>query len=104
MMDSTGVFAASFGVSGFAGLAALLRSGNQLTSKSVISAGLNSGLLGLGVCLVWYHQYVNDVHMLLGLCLLSGLGGMTTVDFVTDFVRRAITGFSIGNGKGKSNG
>ncbi len=77
-------FASVFGISSFAGLAALLRSGKQLTWRAVASAMLNSGLLGLGIAMLWFKYYdgAQNIWFLFGVSLLAGLGGTVMVDFV----------------------
>lgn len=92
-----GVFAASFCLSGFAGLAALLRSGKPLNLLNVFSSLLNSGLLGLAMAMVWYMRFQENIYFLVGVCVLAGLGGMTTVDLVLTAIRKG--GFSIQMGK-----
>ncbi len=98
-LSPIGVFVASFGVSAFAGLAALLRSGVPLNWKVASTSLLNSGCLGLGIALVWYNAYQDNIYFLVGVCLLSGLGGMTTIEFVLDAVRRFSVGFLPGSRK-----
>lgn len=92
-----GVFVASFAVAAFSGLAALLRSGVKLSLLAVSSAILNSGLLGLGISLLWYVHFRDNLYFLIGVCLISGLGGMTTIDFVLAAIRKG--GFAIKLGK-----
>lgn len=92
-----GVFASAFGVAAFAGLASLLRSGSKVTVLSVLSAFLNSGLVGLGISLLWYHKFQDNVYFLIGVCVLAGLGGATTVDAILNAVKSG--GFSIKIGK-----
>lgn len=88
-----GVFASSFIVAALAGLAALLRSGSKISLLGIISSLLNSGLLGLGISLIWYTRFRDNLCFLVGICLMAGLGGMTTVDFVLKALRNG--GFSI---------
>ena len=80
-MNALGLFICSFFLAAFAGLAALLRTGTTLTKMALLSWFLNSGFLGLGICLIWYTRYQNDVYYLVGICVLAGLGGMKTVEF-----------------------
>lgn len=87
-----GVFLAAFVMSGVAGVAALLRVGTKLTVMLVAAAVLNSGFLGLGVCLLWYTQYESNVYGLVGLALLVGLGGNTTVELVVKTIQRLVAG------------
>lgn len=88
------VFLSAFGVSSFAGLAALLRAGRKITVGTVFSAMLNSGLLGLSIALLWYAKFQDNVYFLIGICVLAGLGGATMVDFVIEAVKKG--GLSIG--------
>jgi hypothetical protein len=91
MSDALGVFMSAFAVSAFAGLAALLRSGSKLGWIPVCNALLNSGFLGLGISLLWYTQFKDDLYFLVGVCVLAGLGGMTTVDLVLQWFRSRLT-------------
>jgi len=81
-LDPLKIFCSTFAISSFAGLAALLRSGKQLSFRVIASAMLNSGLLGLGLAFLWYNYFRGNVWFLMGVCLLAGLGGVTLVDFV----------------------
>jgi hypothetical protein len=76
------VFISAFGVSSFAGLAALLRAGKQVNTVAILSAVLNSGMLGLAIALVWYKKFQDNIYFLIGVCVLAGLGGATLVDFM----------------------
>jgi hypothetical protein len=88
------VFVSAFGVSSFAGLAALLRAGKGVNGIAVLSALLNSGMLGLAIALVWYHKFQDNIYFLIGICVLAGLGGATLVDFVVAAFKTG--GLSIG--------
>lgn len=79
---SLSVFASAFGVSAFAGLATLLRFSRKLSKLAVISAMLNSGFMGLAISLIWYQNYKENanVHGLIGICVLAGMGGSTITD------------------------
>jgi len=89
------VFISAFGVSSFAGLAALLRAGKEVGWVSILSAMLNSGLLGLAITLSWYVKFQDNIYFLIGVCILAGLGGATMVDFVVQALKSG--GLSIGN-------
>lgn len=93
-LNPLSVFISAFGVSSFAGLAALLRAGKQVNWVSVASAILNSGLLGLAIALLWYTKFQDNIYFLIGICVLAGLGGATMVDFVIQAVKSG--GVSIG--------
>lgn len=99
-INPIGVLLSSFAVSAIAGLAALLRSEEKLTWIKVLSSVLNSGMLGLGISLLWYLKFQTNIYMLIGICVLAGLGGMTTIEFVLAAFRKG--GFSVVLGKNGS--
>lgn len=85
------LFAWTFGLSSLAGLAALLRSGHELTWRAVVSSMLNSGMLGLVIGLTWYKYYGADdasVYFVLGVSTLAGLGGVSLVDFFVQLLKK----------------
>lgn len=86
--DPIWLFIATFLMSSFAGLASLLRSGKNISTRSATSAMLNSGLLGLAFSLIWYKYYfIDNIYFLVGISLLAGLGGNTIIDFVLEVLR-----------------
>lgn len=91
-LSPLGVFAAAFLLSGFAGLAALLRLGRAVTWWAALTYFLNCGLLGLGLGLLWYAQFRDNVYALVGLCVLAGLGGMATLEVVVGKIRKWLNG------------
>ena len=91
------VFVSSFFVAAFAGLAALLRSVTPLSTKSVCSALLNSGLLGLAISLLWYTKFQSNPFFLIGICVISGLGGLLSVDFVLKAIQGGGLKISLGD-------
>lgn len=90
------IFISAFGVSSFAGLAALLRTGKPINMIAIFSAILNSGLLGLALALLWYHKFQDNVYFLIGICVLAGLGGATMVDFVLQAFKAGGLSISVG--------
>jgi len=88
---SLSVFAAAFGVSAFAGLATLLRFSRKLSKLAIVSAMLNSGFLGLAISLIWYQNYreAANVHGLIGICVLAGMGGSTITDVLISLLAGA---------------
>ena len=92
-MTPIGVFLSAFVLSALAGLAALLRSAKPLSILLVLSSFLNSGLMGLGISLLWYTKFQDNIYFLIGICVIVGLGGMTTIDFILTAIRKG--GFSI---------
>ena len=91
-MLSLTVFLSAFGVSAFAGLATLLRFSRRSLSKiSVSSAMLNAGFLGLAIALIWYQNYrkAENIHGLIGICVLAGMGGSTLTDLLISLLAGA---------------
>ena len=80
-----------FVVASLGGLAALLRSGQQLTPRQIFSALLNSGLLGIIIAMsLWKRYGAEDPFLLFGVSILAGFGGATTIDLITQYVRRKL--------------
>jgi hypothetical protein len=75
-------------IGALAGVAALLRSTSILTWRMVLSAGLNSAALGAGMAMLLFTYFKDNTWFLLGLCLLSGLGGMTLLGFVLHLLKK----------------
>jgi hypothetical protein len=88
---SASVFLGAFGVSAFAGLATLLRFGKKISTLAVVSAMLNAGLLGLAISLIWYRNYqeASNIHGLIGICVLAGMGGSTITDLLLSLLAGA---------------
>jgi len=64
------------------GLAALLRSGQSITWVQIVSAILNSGIMGFIVALVLWSRFAGqDIYLLIGISAMAGFGGTTVVDF-----------------------
>lgn len=93
-ISPVGVFICAFGVAAFAGLATHLREGKPVNTVSVLTAMLNSGILGLAFALLWYTKYQDNIYFLIGMCLLAGLGGAAMIDFVIQRVKNG--GISLG--------
>lgn len=91
MLTDITVFAAAFGVSAFAGLASLLRSQASLTLKGVISTCMNTGVVGLGIALMWHSRFVDNIYLLIGICCFAGFGGSMTIDFVLDTIKSRLS-------------
>lgn len=89
-MGSLQVLLSCFSISSLGGLAALLRSGKPLDWRSVLSATLYSGCVGLTIGLVWF-QYFNEqgnIEFLIGVSGLAGIGGTTVLDFCVQAMSR----------------
>lgn len=81
------VLLSAFSVSSLAGLAAILRSGRRLSPRTIVSAVLNSGMLGLAIACTWYHYWPAHLWFILGVSILAGLGGLSLIDFVVQAIR-----------------
>lgn len=69
----------------FAGLAALLRSGKELTARAIASAMLNSGFFGVITCAFLMHRNQGDFSWFtLAISLLAGVGGNTTYEAILE--------------------
>ncbi len=88
---SLSVFASAFGVSAFAGLATLLRFSRKLSKLAVVSSMLNAGFMGLAISLIWYENYQKaaNIHGLIGICVLAGMGGSTLTDILISLLSGA---------------
>lgn len=80
---------AAFAISSLGGLAAMLRSNKQLTTRVVLSALLYSGMMGLSIALLWYNYFdgSGNIYFLLGVSGLAGVGGTTVLDFVVQALK-----------------
>lgn len=86
--DSMLVCTLSAVVSGLAGAAALMRTEATFTSGRLMIVILNSALLGLGLSLVWWGSFSENPNILVGLCVLIGLGGQPTLELVLKLVQQ----------------
>jgi hypothetical protein len=85
--NAVAIFVSACFISSFAGLASLLRTGEQVTKKSVGSSMLNSGIVGAIIYLLWYTSYKDNPHFLVGVCALAGLGGNQIIDFALSLLK-----------------
>ena len=78
------VLGVTFLLGGLAGLAALLRSKDELTKRAILSAILNSSLLSMASAAVWWwYSPESNFIILIGVSVLIGLGGNTSVGIIT---------------------
>ena len=85
------LFGGIFLSASLAGLAALLRSHQLLTTRRIVSALLNSGFIGTIIALGWYANYKEtNLYFLIAVSVLAGLGGATTLDFVTQYIQKKL--------------
>lgn len=85
-LQTYSLYAYGFLVSALAGFAWLLRSKDPITPRSVLSAMLNTGMIGLGLCFLWCNAYRDHPETLLGMCALSGICGVRLVSMVSSLV------------------
>jgi hypothetical protein len=82
------LFAGIFVAASFGGLASLLRSKRQITTRLVVSAMLNSGLFGWVIAGGMWRQYGGENPTLIfAISILAGLGGTTMIDFALQWLR-----------------
>jgi hypothetical protein len=84
------VFVCAFLFASLSGVASVLRASAKPTLWAVLSSALNSGMLGLGLSLLWIAYFRDNVHFLVGICVLAGLGGVSTVELALAIFRKKI--------------
>lgn len=78
-------------IASLAGLAASMRAGHPLTKIEIVSAMLNSGLFGFVVfCLGAHYWGTDSLFLLVGVSVLSGLGGNSAIDFARSAFRKTV--------------
>lgn len=100
-LDPLIVFLMSFVISALAGVAALLRSSQELTVRTVLSVILNTGILGLGISLLLFTYFKDNAYFLVGLCVFAGLGGLTFVGFILQVVKQGGVNITVSPTAGK---
>jgi hypothetical protein len=85
------LFGGIFVVASLGGIAALLRSGQDITGRLVLSAFLNSGLVGLIVGLLMWSSYSGkDPYLIFGVSALAGLGGAATLEVLFQLAKKKL--------------
>lgn len=69
------------------GLSMHLRGGGSVTTRVVMGALLHSLMWGVVVFLIGYSTLKNDIPMLLGLSIMSGMGGASFADLLLMVVK-----------------
>ena len=91
------IFVTVFLLGGLAGLAALLRSQEELSRKAICGAIINSAFLSLIVAMVWWNKYQEtNFFFLMGISILAGFGGNTTIGVIIAFTQKKFN-INIGN-------
>lgn len=86
--SAIGVFAVAFIASALAGIAAYLRTNKPITVLAIITASLNSGLLGLAIALLWFQKFQENIYFLVGICVVTGLTGAAGLDFILTAIQK----------------
>jgi hypothetical protein len=78
------VVLSAFAISSFGGVAAALRSREDLDWRRLLGAAMYSGAIGLIVCLLWYNFFdgQDNIFFLLGISGLAGIGGANVLDIL----------------------
>jgi hypothetical protein len=85
------LFGGVFIVASLGGLAALLRSGQELTPRQIFSALLNSGMVGVIIAtMLWSRYGAGDPFLLFSVSILAGFGGATTIDLLFQYTRKKL--------------
>lgn len=72
------------------GLSVTLRGGGALTMRAILGALLHSLMWGIVVFLIGFSTLKNDLPMLLGLSIMSGIGGASFTDLVLLLVKNKL--------------
>ena len=77
-----------FPICSLSGLAAMLRSDQELTPRAILSAVLNSGFFGVVVAGLMVHHFgMESLTLIIAVSILSGLGGTSMVEFGTEALK-----------------
>lgn len=79
------LFGGVFLVCSVGGIASLIKGKQKITWRMIFSAALNSGLFGLGIALMIYDRL--PMNLVLGVSVISGIGGASLTDAVFQAVR-----------------
>ncbi len=78
------ILGATFVLGGLAGLAALLRSKDELTKRAIVSATLNSSLMSMASAAGWwYYDPEANFIALMFVSIMVGIGGNTSIGIIT---------------------
>jgi len=82
--DPVWVATIAFVIAALGGIAACLRTKEQITCKRLVAAFLYSGLIGLCVCFIWYNYFdgQDNIMFLLGLSGIAGICGAGALDLL----------------------
>lgn len=100
-LDPLTLFVLSFLISSLAGVAALLRSSQELTVRTILSVILNTGILGLGISLLLFTYFKDNAYFLIGLSVFAGLGGLTFVGFILQVFKQGGVDITVAPKSGK---
>lgn len=79
-----------FGVSSLAGLTRLLKSGRPLNARLIVATTLSTGIYSLAMAFVLYDYFASQRMLMVGMCLLSGIGTQTSAEFLWNVVKNVI--------------
>lgn len=88
MTDTLTICALSALVSALSGVAALMRTEPAWTYGKLWMVVMNSGLLGLGLSLVWWESFSTNPNVLVGICILIGLGGQPMLEVILSLLQK----------------
>ena len=85
-IDPEKLFLMIGGLCSVAGLAQLLRSDKEITIRNVLSAITMSVVVGVGIAMIWYHQWGDESPwFLFGLSTFASIGGADVIKLVFAF-------------------
>lgn len=85
----------------FAGLASLLKSGENISARAFAAASLNSSVAGSIIFFLGYSRFTDDMSFLVGVSILGGVGGATTLSFGLELAKTVLRALAGRYAKGK---
>lgn len=90
-MTQLELMAWAFGVSLAGGIASALRK-RKVTATDIVKVGVNTGVMGLSLALIAsnFTDDPNSNWLIIGVCGILSLGGISTVDWVEETIRNKV--------------
>lgn len=66
-----------------------------------MSVGLNTGLCGLAISMIWYYKFKDQIYILVGFCILIGLMGPMGVEWILAKLRTGSFSLNFNKDEGK---
>lgn len=97
------IFLLSSILSVLAGFAYIYRTKETAKLRDFLSVGLNTGLCGLAISMIWYYKFKDQIYILIGFCILVGLMGPIGVEWVLNKFKSGGLTINFNKDKGELN-